>query len=60
MTGLDIFLAVEETLKKLDFNKCSSITTDGAKAKTERICRSIKVVKYLHYSLHNTSGSISR
>ncbi|XP_018394276.1 PREDICTED: general transcription factor II-I repeat domain-containing protein 2B-like [Cyphomyrmex costatus] len=35
-TGLDIFLAVEETLKKfnIDFSKCSSITTDGAKAMT--------------------------
>ncbi|KAG5344029.1 GTD2A protein, partial [Acromyrmex charruanus] len=33
-TGLDIFLTVEETLKKfdIDFSKCSSITTDSAKA----------------------------
>ncbi|EFN68532.1 General transcription factor II-I repeat domain-containing protein 2, partial [Camponotus floridanus] len=32
-TGLDIFLAVEDLLKKfdVDFNKCSSIMTDGAK-----------------------------
>ncbi|KAG5313996.1 GTD2A protein, partial [Acromyrmex insinuator] len=35
-TELDIFLAVEEILKKfdIDFSKCSSITTDGAKAMT--------------------------
>ena len=35
-TGLDIFLAVEESLKKfdIDFSKCCSITTDGAKAMT--------------------------
>ncbi|EZA53490.1 General transcription factor II-I repeat domain-containing protein 2B [Ooceraea biroi] len=33
-TGLDIFLAVEGALKKfdIDLSKCSSITTDGAKA----------------------------
>ncbi|KAG5321622.1 GTD2B protein, partial [Acromyrmex heyeri] len=33
-TGLDILLTVEETLKKfdIDFSKCSSITTDSAKA----------------------------
>lgn len=35
-TGLDIFLAVEKSLKKfnVDFNKCSSTTTDGAKVMT--------------------------
>ncbi|KYN18712.1 General transcription factor II-I repeat domain-containing protein 2B [Trachymyrmex cornetzi] len=35
-TGLDIFLAVEEILQKfnIDFSKCSSITTDGARAMT--------------------------
>ncbi|KYN11922.1 General transcription factor II-I repeat domain-containing protein 2B [Trachymyrmex cornetzi] len=35
-TGLDIFLAVEETLKKfdIDFGKCSLIMTNGAKAMT--------------------------
>lgn len=35
-TGLDIFSAVEKSLKKfdVDFNKCSSIATDGAKAMT--------------------------
>ena len=34
MTELNIFLTVEETLKKfdIDFSKCSSITTDSAKA----------------------------
>lgn len=33
-TGIDIFRAVENTLKKvnIDFTKCSSIVTDGAKA----------------------------
>ncbi|XP_018369071.1 PREDICTED: general transcription factor II-I repeat domain-containing protein 2B-like [Trachymyrmex cornetzi] len=36
-TGLDIFLAVEEILQKfnIDFSKCSSITTDGARAMTD-------------------------
>ncbi|KYM84285.1 General transcription factor II-I repeat domain-containing protein 2 [Atta colombica] len=36
MTEFDIFLVVEEILKKFetDFNKCSSIMTDGAKAMT--------------------------
>ncbi|XP_029160186.1 general transcription factor II-I repeat domain-containing protein 2B-like [Nylanderia fulva] len=35
-TGLDIFLAVDDSLKKfdIDFSKCSSVTTDGAKAMT--------------------------
>jgi len=58
-------LAVEETLKKFktDFNKCSSITTDGAKAMTglkKGFRWSIKAAKFKYYSLHNTSGSISR
>jgi len=35
-TGIDIFKAVEQTLKKfnIDFSKCSAIVTDGAKAMT--------------------------
>lgn len=35
-TGIDIFRAVENTLKKfnIDFTKCSAIVTDGAKAMT--------------------------
>jgi len=35
-TGIDIFKAVEATLQKfsIDFSKCSSIVTDGAKAMT--------------------------
>jgi len=57
-------LAVEKTLKNFDigFGKCSSITTDGARAMAglKKGFGQLKQFKYFHYSLHNTSGSISR
>ncbi|KAL6421117.1 hypothetical protein ACFW04_014112 [Cataglyphis niger] len=38
--GIDIFKAVEQTLQKfnIDFSKCLTIVTDGAKAMTEALC----------------------
>ena len=65
-TGLDIFLAVEETLKKfdMDFSKFLQLLLMARKLRQvkEKIRRSIKAAKfkYPHYSVHNTSGSISR